>query len=137
MQALPNAPIELTRKVFLSQCSHLYGCQAWDFSDRNVKSFHPMWNRCVRKLLCLPLMTHVRFLPELMKCPHSWVMVAGRFLMKKSNNVIVRHVAMPGMGCANSIISHNLGYINKWATRPKNKWTFYLCSRRTRSPYKL
>ena len=51
--------------IFNSKCCHFYGTQSWNFSDRNIKQFETMWNRSVRRILDLPLLTHCILLPGL------------------------------------------------------------------------
>ncbi len=55
------------KKAFNTQCAHLYGVPAWDFSDVLMKDFQIMWNRCVRTILQLPYATHAIFLPQIME----------------------------------------------------------------------
>ena len=55
---LHGVPRESVMKVFRSKCCHYYGSQAWQLDQNCVKDFATMWNRCVRRLLCLPNRTH-------------------------------------------------------------------------------
>jgi len=56
---------EVKVKIFMAQCAHFYGCQAWNLGDPSVKSFCTMYNRCVRRILDVPYRTHTRYIPVL------------------------------------------------------------------------
>ena len=45
-----NGNIDVIRTVFKSQCTHFYGAESWQFTDRSFPDFQTTWNRCVRRL---------------------------------------------------------------------------------------
>ncbi len=67
------------KKAFNTQCAHLYGAPAWDFSDVLMKDFQIMWNRCIRRILQLPYATHTRFLPQIMEISSATDQIYGWF----------------------------------------------------------
>ena len=110
-------------KVYRSKCCHYYGTQAWQFQLNPLKDFTVMWNRCVRRLLCLPNMTHSRFLPHIsgMCTPHD--QICNSFLkmlsnMRISDNELVRYMSQRSYN-PNSIIGGNLKYIQRHYGLPK------------------
>jgi hypothetical protein len=42
------------QEIFNSQCSHLYGCEAWDMSVPEIDSIRKTWNHGVRRSFGLP-----------------------------------------------------------------------------------
>ena len=54
-------------KLFLSQCSSLYGCHLWNLDDIKVKELHTAWNVSCRKILGLNPRTRTYLLGPLMK----------------------------------------------------------------------
>ena len=67
-------------KIFNTQCAHFCGAQAWRFEDSAVEEFQVMWNRCVRRVLSLPHMTHRRYLPHLIGAPSAMDQIYCRFI---------------------------------------------------------
>ena len=53
-------------KVFLSQCSSLYGCQLWRLDDKQIAELVTAWNICCRRLLALPPDTRTYVIPNIM-----------------------------------------------------------------------
>ena len=53
-------------KVFLSQCSALYGCHLWNLDDNKVKELHTAWNVSCRKVLGIDPRTRTHLLSHLM-----------------------------------------------------------------------
>ncbi len=88
----------IVRKVFNSECAHFYGAQAWSFDDKHVRDFQIMWNRCVRRVLCLPYRTHTRYLPHILGVCNATDEIYSRFInmvnvMQNSKNVRIQYVA--------------------------------------------
>ncbi len=105
-------------KVFNSQCTHLYGAQAWRFGDKAVKDFQTMWNQCIRRLFTLPYETHRRFLPHLIGTPSASDQIFSRFLKKQlkmetSENHNVNFITRMCLDSARSISASNLRVIAK------------------------
>ena len=81
-----------------------------------VKGFHKTWNRCVRRILKVPNLTHTRFLSFMMQCKNSEEQICNRFTamvrtMNNSSNVKVRCIAERGINTKNTIIGQNISYI--------------------------
>ena len=53
-------------KLFLSQCSYLYGCPLWSLDDPKIKELCTAWKVCSRKVLNLPCRTRSRLLHQIM-----------------------------------------------------------------------
>ena len=104
-------------KVFNSQCCHLYGVPTWQLSNKCVNEFYTAYNRCVRRVLRLPHMTHTRFLQHFTGMPSCHDMVCQRFLKlfwtMMEGNSDVRYLAMMSARSAQSIIGGNLKYIER------------------------
>jgi len=49
-------------KLFKMYCMSLYGCQLWDFQNKNVEQFHIAWRKSVRRILGVPPSTHCKLL---------------------------------------------------------------------------
>ena len=114
--SLHGASDEVLMKVFSSKCCHFYGATAWRFTDKHVSQFHTMYNRCVRRILKLPYMTHTRFLPLLTDRPNSREEITARFVKmvftaSQSDNSFIKHILNRSIKTANSIIGSNIDYI--------------------------
>ena len=79
LASVGSSDIRIMRKVFNTQCAHFYGAEAWRFTDKSVSGFQTAWNRCVRRLLHLPLRTHRKYLPELIASPTALNQIYARF----------------------------------------------------------
>ena len=51
--------------VFLSQCYHWYGCQAWSLESKHIGTFDVTWRKAVRKVWYIPNIFRSKLLPEL------------------------------------------------------------------------
>jgi PAS domain-containing protein len=112
-----GAPDDVMSVIFSSQC-HLYGCQAWNYTDPSTDNMYTMWNRSARRLLGLPQQTHTRYLSHLLDVPHAKVQVFRRFTkmvknMIASDNRIVNFIAKLGIYHADTIIGANIRYIQR------------------------
>ena len=54
-------------KVFVSQCCHYYGCQAWSLDDNALASYYTCWRKGVRKLWYIPNIARSPILPLLVE----------------------------------------------------------------------
>ena len=59
----------VSSRVFMSQCCHLFGSQAWLLDSRCIKSFSTTWRKEIRKLWCLPNTTRSNIVPYLVGAP--------------------------------------------------------------------
>ena len=115
---LSGLTVDIISKVFTSKCCHFYGTQIWDFSQHCLTDFTVAWNKCVRRLLCLPNRTHCRFLPGILGSKSPIDQICNMFMkqfrnMTISRNEFVRYVAKRS-AVANSIIGINLNFIYKF-----------------------
>ena len=115
---LTGLTVDIISKVFTSKCCHFYGTQIWDFSQHCLTDFTVAWNKCVRRLLCLPNRTHSRFLPGILGSKSPIDQICNMFMkqfrnMTYSKNEFVRYVAKRSV-VANSIIGSNLNFIGKF-----------------------
>ena len=118
MANIGGGPDTILKKVFNTQCAHLYGVSAWNFNDKSIQMFVTMWNRCVRNILQLPPATHTRFLPLIMDKACVLDQIFSRFLkmylsMEKSDNKRMCYLSKIGRHSARSIIGGNLRVISK------------------------
>ena len=108
----------IVRKIFNSECAHFYGAQAWSFEDNHVNEFQTMWNRCVRRVFCLPYTTHTRYLPHILGVCNAMDQIYCRFInminvMMKSKNVRVCYLTRMAIASARNIIGANVRIIAK------------------------
>lgn len=113
VSTLGNCSDEIVRTVFNSKCAHFYGCQSWNLSDRCVKDFQVMWNRCVRRILKLPNCTHTKLLPILMNTLSAYDQIQIRIVkiiqsMLVSKNAKIKYLAELSVRKANSTIGANI-----------------------------
>ncbi len=106
------------KKAFNTQCAHLHGAPAWDFSDVLMKDFQIMWNRCVRRILQLTYATYTRFLPQMIEISSVTDQIYGRFLkmfkvMEHAKNSQVLFRTKLSISTPRSIIGSNLRTVNK------------------------
>ena len=125
LSMLGNSPDCVLRTVFSSQCAHLYGTVAWDFTDKCVHEYVVAWNRSVRRIFNLPPMTHTRYLPHVLKSPGVLDQIYGRFIrmcqsMEKSDNSKVNNLFKVCMSTSRSIIRRNLRTIEQRLKLPLN-----------------
>ena len=59
----------VSARVFMSQCCHLFGSQAWLLDSQYIKSFSTTWLKAIRKLWCLPNTTRLNIMPYLVGAP--------------------------------------------------------------------
>ena len=129
---MSGAPIEVMKKVFLSDCCHFYGCEAWIYKDQSIDSFHKMWNRCVRRLLKLPYRTRTKYLPHLIQSKTSDEQICERFVsllisMLTGPNTRLNFIANRGIHISNTLIGENISYIkNRLDSKLRNCNVFEL-----------
>jgi len=68
MATAQGTPDLVKSKLFLAQCCHLYGAEAWSLTDKDVPQMLTAINRCIRRIFDLPMRTHRRFLPIFAQC---------------------------------------------------------------------
>ena len=59
----------VSSRVFMSQCCHLFGSQAWLSDSQCIKSFSTTWRKAIRKLWCLPNTARSNIVPYLVGAP--------------------------------------------------------------------
>ena len=105
-------------KLFLSQCSSLYGCHLWNLDDNKVNELHTAWNVCCRKILGLNPRTRTYLLAPLMKTMPIENMILHRitnFFLNGLNhtNRIVKTFFMNVLVSNTSIMKRNINTIQK------------------------
>ena len=116
LSTLDGSNDQILKKVFNTQCSHLYGTPAWRFRDKSVREFVTAWNRSVRRLFRLPFMTHTRYLPHMLDAPPVLDQIYSRFVnmcnaMYKSDNVRLNFLFRVCVSDNRSLIGGNLTLI--------------------------
>jgi hypothetical protein len=108
---------EVTMQVFNSQCCHFYGSASWNLTDKCVSQFYTMYNKCIRRLLKLPHMTHTRFLSAFTgrKCVQD--QIADRFKklymsMLINQNSAIRFIVQFCAKTSESVIGRNMRYLS-------------------------
>ena len=59
----------VSSRVFMSQCCHLFGSQAWQLDSKGITGFSTAWRKAIRKLWCLPNTTRLDIVPYLVGAP--------------------------------------------------------------------
>ena len=104
------------QEIFNSQCSHLYGCESWNFAQPAVDRFRKTWNHGVRKIFGLPYQTHTKYLQYFIGRPYVTCQIYQRFYkllqtMVQSKNSLVAYIAKLMLYDSSSIICRNLQII--------------------------
>ena len=105
-------------KLFDSHCMHLYGSQAWQFTDRNVYKMVNAWNRAIRKIWKLPNHSHRVLLCGLNEGKHIYDHMFTRFMnmfkgMCKCGNAKLSFISMYAKYDKRSILAQNIDFICK------------------------
>ena len=84
-------------ELFNLQCAHLYGGIAWNIHDQATERIDIAWNKCVRRVLNLPYMTHRRLLPHVIGRQRPAEQVRQRKLtfvktVQKSQNAHLQYI---------------------------------------------
>ena len=82
-------------KLFLSQCSSLYGCHLWNLDDNKVKELITAWNVSCRKVLGVSKQTRTYLLGPLMKS-----MSIENIIMQRMSSFFVN-----GMNHSNKVVN--------------------------------
>ena len=111
-----NMEDQVVLKLLNSQCCHFYGCQAWNLTDKAVKSFCATYNKAVRRLLNLPNTTSTRFIPMFTKTlsAHDQICSRVRNMFKNMINNVNSKIRYIAHFCARnnmSVIRRNLNYM--------------------------
>ena len=67
-------------KLFKAHCLHLYGCELWDLSDRNLTRLEITWKKCIKSLLNLDIRTRSKLLPSIIDGKNVILEIYGRQL---------------------------------------------------------
>ena len=59
----------VSSRVFMSQCCHLFGSQVWQLDSKSITGFSTAWRKAIRKLWCLPNTTRSDIVPYLDGAP--------------------------------------------------------------------
>ena len=59
----------VSSRVCMSQCCHLFGSQAWQLDSKSITGFSTAWFKAIRKLWCLPNTTRSDIVPYLVGAP--------------------------------------------------------------------
>ena len=91
------------RKLFLSYCSHAYGCPLWNLDKNAVLYFITAWKKCSRKIIGVSPLTRSKYIPRLMSSKDVLFQLNVRCLnfflqCLKSNNAVVQ---LASRRCAN------------------------------------
>ncbi len=112
--AVPQVLMKLTD----SYCMHLYGCQAWQMSDKSVNKMITTWNRAIRRIWNLPPDSHRVLLCGLNQGKHVYDYVCARMskmykCMAENSNNKTKFLVELARTDKRSIISKNNDVIKK------------------------
>lgn len=108
-----SANDDVKREIFNTQCSHLYGSEAWNMMATETDLFRKTWNHGVRRTFKLPYRTHTRYLHCFTRCFYITDQIHRRFYrlltnMSQSENLRVSYLTSLMMRDSSSIICNNL-----------------------------
>ena len=108
-----DASPEVQMVLLSSYCCHLYGSQAWNYTDKHVFRIVSGWNKVVRRIWHLPFDSHTVVLAGLNKGKHVWDMIFRRFCkmymsMSKSDNITLSFLIKMSECDKRSIIARNI-----------------------------
>ena len=64
MQQFKHLDSTILYRLFNNFCLSLYSCQLWQISSPKImEPLYIAWRKCVRRIFCLPYMTHCNLLP--------------------------------------------------------------------------
>jgi hypothetical protein len=111
-----SAHDDIKREIFNTQCSHIYGSEAWNMSAPETDLFRKTWNHGVRRTFNLPYRTHSYFLKHFIDRPYITDQIHRRFYklllnMSQSSNRRVSYLISCMMNDSASIICCNLQII--------------------------
>lgn len=86
---------DVLKFMFTTYCTSFYGCQSWDFKDRNVSRIYTCWNKAVRTLFKLPWKCRTKYLSMLLDVPYISKQLQLRAhrmynVMERSNNQLLK-----------------------------------------------
>ena len=64
-------------RLFTTYCNSYYGSPLWNLSQ--IDEIHVTWRKCIRRILHLPVRTHSRYIPYLIKTSSLHVQLYKRF----------------------------------------------------------
>ena len=102
-------------KLFNAYCCSMYGCQLWKFNTKEFDKLCIYWNKAVRRLFNLPLLTHTWILGPLLNQLHirdQMYIRSVKFLdqMYKCNNVIVNVCMKNAITNSNSPLGYKFAF---------------------------
>ena len=62
-----NAHFTVKYALVKSYCMDLYGSLFWVFGSSKVNKFYTSWRKCLRRLIGVPLKTHSKYIPLIVK----------------------------------------------------------------------
>ncbi len=113
-----DAKPEVLMQLLSSYCTHLYGSQAWQLSDKSILRMVTTWNRAVRKIWNLPPDSHTIYLCGLNNGQHVWDTIIRRFCkmyecMKNSKNDKLVYLVRMAQMDRRCILEKNVSFICK------------------------
>ena len=113
------APIDAKCALFKSYCTSYYGCETWLLSNQNINTVMQIkWNKCIRRLLCLPYKTHRYILPVISNIPTVTNQIHRRIAkfynkMTVSDNELINYMYKRFINDNMSIIGNNMSFLYK------------------------
>lgn len=122
---------EVKMHLVNSYCCHLYGCQAWCFSDKHVELICTAWNKTIRRIWNLPYDSHRIYLCALNGGQHIRDYLYRRFCamydcMASSDNKILSFLIDMSKNDCRSILARNVNKICKdWRVNEQTLWKIW------------
>ena len=118
--AIPEVLMQLTG----SYCTHLYGSQAWQFTDKNMNRMIITWQKAIRRIWKLPYHSHRVLLCGLNEGKHVYDNIFTRFLrmykcMDRSSNQKMSFLVAMAKQDKRSIIARNIQFICEKVKAPE------------------
>ena len=114
-------PRAVCSRLFMSQCCHLYGCQAWSLDHKMLEPFLVSWRKAIRKLWWLPGQARSALLPLLVGTEPIEDIVYRRVAnlykcIMKGHNGKMLHLLK------SSVDVNNMGFIGTNIQRISKRW---------------
>ena len=113
-----SIPLAILSKLFMQYCSSYYGIVLCDMSSKQFEDFCITWRKAVKRVLRVPLRTHSRLLPYILKYKPLNVTIACRIVKfyvnaLSSENTLVKQAAQRCLYQCTSNMGNNIKYIDR------------------------
>jgi hypothetical protein len=116
-----SAGKDVISHIFNRQCSHFYGCETWNLTDKNLLIMYTAWRKACRRIWDLPCQARSVLLPPLMRSAHPEELVLRRFatmynsILRGHNSMMLRVANLSVNSLTQGLLGRNVSYLSsKW-----------------------